>query len=254
MARRGWRRHGRLRRRNRSCRVEENPCPLPRSWPARASSASAGPISPSGPIGRPSRAGRRRCATPASALPPRFNGRPGPWHPSATTRRKEERPRWGAGRAPRAAARRGRLRRVRHRQRRHRHVPAQHRPRRHHLPRRAGPPRAGRPRNDALHRQSAPSTGLRTAARLATLTGQRCCCRGDPARPVGAGNCAHVTPPADTRGVAHRAGRVVVRRGSRWFSGGGVVGGERPGQVLGAAGGCCNGVRIGAAQPRRRAG
>jgi hypothetical protein len=34
---------------------------------------------------------------------------------------------------------------------------------------------------------------------------------------VGAGNSAHVTPPADTRGAVRRVGRVVVR-GGRFYS------------------------------------
>jgi hypothetical protein len=72
--------------------------------------------------------------------------------------------------------------------------------------------------------------------------------------PVGARNSAHLMQPADTRGSAHRAGRVVERCESRWWCGGGVVVGERPGRGTGVAGGRCNGARTGEARPRHAAG
>ena len=71
---------------------------------------------------------------------------------------------------------------------------------------------------------------------------------------AGARNAAHVTRPADTRGVVHRAGRAVGRCSSHFSSAGGVVVGERPGRARGVVDGSCSGAGTRPSRWRRAAG
>jgi hypothetical protein len=100
------------------------------------------------------------------------------------------------------------------------------------MPRR--PPCDSRQENDVRFVESEPRSNLSgSRTRLWILT-----CGF---MPVGAGNAAHVTRPADTRGAVDRVGRAVGRCSDRSSLAGGVVVAERRGRAGGVAGGCCSG-------------